>query len=561
MRILFCLWAVQAFAAFNLTWGTPAISLDSNPPVGDTDTNATIAMDRMGNAIASWSRTTGKAASEDIWAAAYNHSLRVWTGALKISGGGSASNSQVAIHEEGDTILIWEEGFPTQIHSRSLSSGGVWTPDLSMPPEIVSKSNHAQTFPQISIDSEGNALAIWTEFFGKKNHVFSAKKPYGLPWIALGEISTGTLHTTLIPSKALSINQKGDAIAVWEEESNGYSQIHGALYIDGAWMDPMVIAAEGGKSAQAPSAGIDNLGNSVIAWSQEGKIESKTLIDGKLSKNRLIASDPNYFSQHPHVRVDGEGNAVVVFERYNAMHKFITGASLSKGASAWKAPADISGPSPADALAAGYPVLSMNSIGDGVVIWKEWTGSNMVIQGAGYSLGTWSFIKTLSSLSGDSGARIPAYDIAVTLNEAGNILAIWPEDPSGNGPQQIKTTAGGKVLQQIKTTAGVGLANTGPLPPVADPVTILSGIVTGGQVLHRFPAHWDLINVLSWTSPGGIAYFKVYRGNLSSLIATTTEARYEDHQRIPKQRETYLITSVDIHGQESGPMTIVVHPL
>lgn len=549
MKLFFCLWAVQAFAAFNLTWGTPAIGLDSNPPIGDTDSNATIAIDPMGNAVASWSRTTGRAATENVWAAVYNHSLRVWTGAVKISGNGSADNSQVALDEYGNAILVWEEGFPTQICYRILSSDGVWTPDLSMPPELVSKSNNAQTVPQISIDSKGNAVAVWSEYFGRKNHVFSAKKPFTLPWIALGEISSGTRNATLIPTKVLSINRNGDGIAVWQESIDTSSQVHAARYIDGKWTAPIAIADEKGKSAQTPSAGIDAYGNAVIVWGQDNTILSRTFIKGVLSKTPLLVSNPAYISQRPHVNVDEGGNAVVVFERYNAMHKFISGASLPKGSSSWKTPVDISAPSPSDAIAAGYPVFAMNSIGDGVVIWKEWTGSNMVIQGAGYSLGTWSFIRTLSSLSGDSGAPTPAYDIAVTLNEAGNILAIWPEDPNGRGPQQIKTTA------------GVGLANAGPLPPVADPITVLSGIVTGKQVLHRFPAHADLINILSWTSPGGVAYFKVYRGNLSSLVATTTEPHFEDHQRTPKEKETYLITSVDNYGQESGPMTIVVTPL
>jgi hypothetical protein len=548
VKLFFCLWAVQAFAAFNLTWGTPAIGLDSNPPIGDTDSNATIAIDTLGNAVASWSRTTGGAATENIWVAVYNHSLRVWTGALKISGGGSASNSQVGLDEGGNAIVVWEEGFPTQICYRTLSAEGVWMPDLSKPPEMISESNNAQTFPQIAIDSEGNALAVWAEYFNKKNHVFSAKKQRGLPWVSLGEISAGAQNATLIPSKVLSMNRIGNGIAVWQESDENTSEVHAALYMDGNWMAPLVIAGMPGKPAETPTACIDGSGDAVIVWSQENIILSKAFVDRALSTLPLTVSNPAYVSLRPDVKLDEEGNAVVVFERYNAMHKFIAGASLAKRASAWGTPVDISGPSPSDAAAAGYPVFAMNSIGDGVVIWKEWTGSNMVIQGAGYSLGTWSFIKTLSSLSGNSGASTPSYDIAVTLNEAGNILAIWPEDPLGIGPQQIKTTA------------GVGLANTGPLPPLVDPKTVFSGIVTGKQILHRFPAHADLINILSWTSPGGVAYFKVYRGNLSSLVSTTAEAYFEDHQRIPKKAETYLITSVDHNGQESGPMTIVVHP-
>lgn len=548
MRIIFFLFAVQGFAAFNLTWGTPAVGLDNNPPVGDTDSNARISIDPMGNAVATWSRTTDKEASENIWAASFNHSLRVWTGAVKISGSGSAANSQVALDDEGNAILVWEEGFPTQIMFRTLSAGGVWTPDLSMPPNIIQKSESAQTLPQISIDAQGNALVIWMEYAKKKNHIFSAKKPTGMQWINLGEISDGTQNAILIPSKALILNETGDGIAVWQEENNLSSEIHAARYTAGTWSSSMTIS-DAGKVAQSPSVGIDASGNSVIVWSQNNTILSKTVVDGNLSITPLVASNPAYVSQRPHVGVDADGNAVVVFERYNAMHKFIAGTSLPFRASAWKTQVDISGPSPSDSAASGYPVFAMNPIGDGVVIWKEWTGSTMVIQGAGYSLGTWSFIKTLSSLTANSGAPTPAYDISVVLNHAGNILAIWPEDPTG------------KNTQQIKATAGVGLANAGPLPPLADPVTVLSGIVSGKQVLHRFPAHADLINILSWTSPGGVDHFNVYRGNLSAWIGSTREPRFEDHQRTPKLKETYLITSVDHNGQESGPMTIIVNPI
>lgn len=545
MRILFCLWALQAFAAFNLTWGTPAISLDTNPPIGDTDSNARISIDPGGNAVATWSRTTGNEASEEIWAASYNHSLRVWTGAIKISGEGSSANPQTVIDDLGNAIFVWEEGFPTRIYSRTLSAEGVWSPDLSMPPTSVKSAIYAQTLPQLAVDEEGNALAIWLEYMNGKAQVFSASKAINMSWNDLGMISSGNQNALLIPSKALSMNASGDSIAVWQETSEESTEIHAAIMTSGSWSAPIAVSE---SNATAPSAGIAKNGDGVIAWSENQTIYSKTIVNGALSSAALRVSDPTYRAERPHVGIDEMGNALVVFERYNSIHKFIAGASLIAGASNWSSPTDISGPSPSDAAAAGYPVFSMNSIGDGVVIWKEWTGSNMIIQGAGYSVGTWSFIKTLSQLSANSGALAPSYDIAVTINDAGNMLAIWPEDPQGTG------------AQQIKATAGVGLANAGPTPPTADPITIFDGIATGYQCVHRFPAHVDMINMLSWSSNDSAAHFNVYRNNLSTLIGTTTDFKFEDHQRIPKQAETYLITSVDHNGQESGPMTIVVDP-
>lgn len=541
MRWVFLLWSLRVFAAFNLTWGTPAVSLDANPPIGDTDSNAVIAMDPLGNAVAAWSRTTGRAASENVWAAVYNHAQRVWTGAVKISGGGSAANAQVVVDDAGNAIFVWEEGFPTHIHYRILSQDGVWTPDLSQMPEVVHSSKNEQTSPQITVDPKGDALAIWTEFFSGMNHVFSAKKPFGMPWIHVGEISFNLEEAKLIPSKALAINKEGAAVAVWQEP-NG---VHAVEYFEGEWDAPVVVAQNGAKS---PSVGIDQERNAIFVWSQNGSIFSRRLKNGVFSEPFLAVSSPEYMAERPSLGIDAVGNAVVVYERYNLMHKFIASATLLKGASVWSTPIDISAPSPSDALAAGYPVFAMNSIGDGVAIWKEWNGSHMVIQGAGFSLGTWSSIRTLSSPIANAGGYFPAYDISVSLNVAGNLLAIWPEDPLNRG------------TSQIKATFGAGLANLGPLPPIPSSTTIMQGIVTGKQTAHRFPAHTDLINVLNWDSPGNVHHFNVYRGALSSLIGTTTEQRFEDHQRIPKKKELYLITSVDQNGQESGPITIVVHP-
>lgn len=548
MRALLFLWVIQGFAAFNLTWGMPAVSLDANPASGDTDVNATVAIDPNGNAIASWGRTAGQAATEDIWAACYNHSSRTWTGAVKISGGGSASNSRVVMDPNGNAIVIWEEGFPTQIQYRAVSASGVWTPPLSEPPSLIHESAFAQTSPQIVIDSQGNALAIWLELSEGLEHLMSAQRPAGMGWVYLEEVTAGD-HTVSILPKALSMNEKGEAIVVWQEQHLSKLQVHGAQFKRGTWLLPLTIGAEQGVNCQDPAAGIDGQGHCVVVWNQKDIICSKTIIDGIASENTIVVSNPSYSSKRPDVGVDAQGNAVVVFERYDSLHKFISGATLPFKAASWSNPVDISTPSLMNSAGAGYPVLTINAIGDGVVIWKEYNGSNMTIQGAGYSLGTWSFTKTLSKLEDNAGAPYPAYDIDVALNVAGNIIAIWPEDPSGNG------------AQQIKATSGVGLANTAPPPPAIDPVCIKSGIATGTQVLHQFPAHCDLINILNWSSPGGAAHYRIYRGSLSNLIGISNVPHFEDHRRVPKQQETYLITSVDSNGQESCPTTLIVHPL
>jgi hypothetical protein len=537
--------AVQGFAAFNLTWGVPAVSLDSNPPVGDSDVNPTIAIDVMGNAVATWGRTCGNRATEDIWVSSYNHGSRVWTGAVKISGGGSASNSTVDMDAHGNAVIVWEEGFPTQILSRVLNATGVWSPPLSSPPTVVQASTKPQIFPQINMDGAGNAIVIWMESYLGRNRVYAASKPQGLGWKSSGPLSSNKSNAEIVLPSPLAINDHRNGFVVWQETSDGSTEIHGARYANGAWMEEMLISA-----GSQPAVAVDPIGNGVIVWTHANVVQSKTFRNESLSKEPVTISHPLLTAQHPCVAMDDMGNAVVVFERYDglSLHKFVAGASLPFNETKWSTPVDISVPSPANADGAGYPRLCLNAIGDGVVVWKEFDGEHMVIQGAGYSVGTWSFIRTLSSKDNNSCAPSPGYDLGVSLNRSGNIIAVWPEDPSGGN------------AQHIKAAPGVGLAMSGPLPPMINVETAHIGIGTGYQVLHRFPAHSDLINILDWTSPGGVAYFRVYRNNLSSLIGSSQSAHYEDHQRVPGQKVIYLITSVDMHEHESGPMAIIVHP-
>src|SRR5690606_22954181 len=119
-----------------------------------------------------------------------------------------------------------------------------------------------------------------------------------------------------------------------------------------------------------------------------------------------------------------------VFERYDLLHKYVSSASCDLSTLTWSEPLDISPPSPVNAENAGFPVLAINERGDGVAVWKEYDGKTMVIQGAGYSLGSWSYVKTLSEIGSHAGDLMATYDMDVAINEAGQIMAVWPEDPT-----------------------------------------------------------------------------------------------------------------------------------
>lgn len=548
MRFFFLLWIVPAFAAFNLTWGIPAVSLDPIPPLGDTDAHPSVAVSPNGDSIAVWTRTAGKGATENIWIATYHHTPRVWSGALQISRAGNSTHPRIAIDERGIALFVWEEGFPTQIVSRTLSSDGLWSPPLDEPPLPIYESSSTQSSPEIALDGEGRAMVLWRELSQNLYHIHAAQRALDGSWHPLAKLSSPDKTARLNPHKSLQLNETGEGIAAWEEHSLEGIEIRAAQYTKGAWQSSLPLSALGEGRAEAPVVGIDAQGKAMIVWSQNDQILSRTLFQETLS-SLSTASDPHHPAKRPDLALDAAGNAVLVFERFDAIHKFIVGATFPADGKEWLPPTDISGPSPLAIDAAGYPVLSLNRRGDGTAIWKEFTDSHLMLQSAGYSLGTWSYIKTLSHSEDDVGAPFPTHDIDVAINTAGHLIAIWPESPTHFSSQQIKATT------------GIGLANPAPMPPLRAVETIQNGIAYGKQIIHRFPAHADLINILEWTPQSDAIEYRVYRGSFSNLIGTSREPRFEDHQRVPFRQEIYLITSLDSNQQESSPITLVVPPL
>jgi hypothetical protein len=532
---------MQGFAAFHLTWGFPAFSLEGPFSSQDTDANPTVAIDPRGNAVAAWGRTTGGGASENVWASCYDHSSRRWTASFLISGGGSASHPAVAMDQQGNALILWEEGFPTQILYRTLSAQGAWDPPLGKKPFSVTPSPQAQTFPHIAIDESGQAIAIWLELTKGLSRICSAKKPFAKPWQSLGVLSAEA-DTEIHRAAPMAMNLKGEALVVWET-AKGF--IYGAHFGGALWSPPFYIGV--GKD---PSVALDGGGHGVIVWNQDQVIQSKDFANQMLAASQQGVSVPNFKAQRPTVALDERGHAIAVYERFDASGslKFVTGATKPFDQAAWSSPIDISVPTPAVMDAAGYPLLSVNAIGDGVAVWKGYNEGKMVIQGAGYSLGTWSFIPTLSAPDGSSKGTKPGastgYNFDVSVNDRGQVITVWPEGNEG----------------QVNSVPGVGLAVESPPPPQLTQQDIAIGVGTGRQVVHRFPAHADYINILDWVAPAGVSYYKIYRGNLSSLVGTTSSPHYEDHQREPRKAETYLITSVDIHEHESVPLAILVAP-
>jgi len=135
-------------------WGTPTlISTDSSNAQG-----ASLAMDRIGNATATWRQ--GSDGDTSIWANRYDVGSGWGTATLVETAPGDAVWPDVAMDRSGNAMTVWSQfdGTYTSIWANLYVVGSGWgTATL-----IETEPDNAD-LPKVEMDGRGNAVAVWAQ--------------------------------------------------------------------------------------------------------------------------------------------------------------------------------------------------------------------------------------------------------------------------------------------------------------------------------------------------------------------------------------------------------------
>jgi hypothetical protein len=121
-----------------------------------------ITFDAHGNALVVWSKTDG--IRSNIWAKRYTVATNSWEAAVKIETDdvGNAYDPQIVTDASGNALAVWSQNDGVRLNiwsNKYIAEANSWSI-----PELIetNTSGHANT-PQLSIDTAGNAVAIWSE--------------------------------------------------------------------------------------------------------------------------------------------------------------------------------------------------------------------------------------------------------------------------------------------------------------------------------------------------------------------------------------------------------------
>lgn len=233
--------------------GIDELTLDAMAPVSTG--NSKVAVTPSGYAVAIWRRGVGALFTIQ----ASTRTGVVWSAPVDLSDGvTNAEDASIAVDGSGNAVAVWRQidgmGFTT-VRSRSLPFGGAWSGT-----SILSPAGANATPPVLSMNSDGRASAIWQLFTGE---IQSATLPsVSDPWDSYLDIAMNS------SSPSISMDTYGNAIAVWLNPAAGANEVYSALLPLNAmaWDAPTQISANAGTTATFPQVGAGPFEYAVAVW-------------------------------------------------------------------------------------------------------------------------------------------------------------------------------------------------------------------------------------------------------------------------------------------------------
>ncbi|MCP4444321.1 MAG: hypothetical protein GY811_03120, partial [Myxococcales bacterium] len=192
------------------TWGAEE-TLASG--FGD-NTNAQVAIDEQGNAIAVWQGTSLD--EFDIQTRRYDVGTDTWGAEETLASGfGDNTNAQVAIDAQGNAIAVWQGASLDEfdIETRRYDAGtDTWGAE-----ETLASGFGDNTNAQVAIDAHGNGIAVWQGTSLDEFDIQTRRYDLGADtWGAEETLASGFGDNT---NTQVAIDAQGNAIAVWQGTS------------------------------------------------------------------------------------------------------------------------------------------------------------------------------------------------------------------------------------------------------------------------------------------------------------------------------------------------------
>jgi hypothetical protein len=348
--------AGEAVATWDTTLGVNVVQVATLPPGGTWSTPRTIsepgrnssdpevAVDAAGDAIVVWEGANGSGTS--IAQEASRPAGDTWTVPVKLSAEGqNAQIPAVAISPSGAAVVAWvrNDGSDFIVQASRRAPGGIWTTPLNL-----SKPGGDAGSPTVAIDPAGDAVVAWRRWDGTHEVVQAVRRSGEAgAWSPTADLSRAE-ESGYGPTAA--IDPAGDATVIWE---GIYGNTHGVATADSAagtdvWSPPAVLSATGVGGFE-PALAINSRGDAVAAWNEHSQGSELVRVALRGAGNSawgapIDLSSPELENKAPAVAIDPAGDAVTVWRHWDGANSIVDASTFEVGRSVAAEPEPGPGP-------------------------------------------------------------------------------------------------------------------------------------------------------------------------------------------------------------------------
>lgn len=302
-----------------------------------------------------------------------------------------------------------------------------WLPAMA----ISETGEHVGSPPQVVLDAQGDATAVWSEWDGEDTVVESAYRPAGEGWQAPVDISEASGAAVLVPGERdadyprIAVDGDGDVTVVWERNTGADETVIQAASrpAGGSWQAPVDVSEPSiTASAEEPWVASDEHGDVTAVWEREGVVQSALRPAGEGWEASVDVSEPGVQALTPQAAVDAEGDATAVW-MIQVEGRLLPRTAYRPADGDWGAPTDI-----ADGEEGGDPQIALDAHGDTLVVWTDNGGGGAALRGAYRPAGgEWQAPVAISA--GGEEVQFPR----LALDAQGDALVAWGGDTNAAG--------------------------------------------------------------------------------------------------------------------------------
>jgi uncharacterized membrane-anchored protein len=395
-------------------WGEPVLIEIRNASSADSPQ---VAVDPNGNAVAVWNQSDGTRLN--IWA----NRFTVATGwgvaeLIENEDAASASAPQVAVDPNGNAVAVWnqsDEARPSIWANRFTPAAG-W----SLAELIETDNAGGAANPQVAVDPNGNAVAVWNQSDGMRDNIWANRFTVAAGWSLAELIETDNAGGAANPQVAVDPN--GNALAVWNQSDGMRFNIWANRFTPtGGWDAAEPIETDDLGNAFSPQVAVDPNGNALAVWNQGDGTRINVWANrftptGGWGTAELIETDNAGNAIAPQVAVDPNGNALAVWNQSDGTRISIW-ANRFTVVAGWGVAEPIEND---DAGDASSPQVAADPNGNAVAVWFQSDGTRENVWANRFTSTTgWGAAELIEHEMG------PAISPEVAVDPNGNAVAVW----------------------------------------------------------------------------------------------------------------------------------------